>query len=126
MLSLMTAYAYAYDMTLAWDPNFEMDIVSYNLYVSADDSESYILVDELTLDDVDPNNPQFMVTNMESDVTYDFVVTAVNNTGLESDFSNEVTVLNGQALVPVGSSGGSDGGGGGCFISTSSRGARIR
>ena len=119
MFFFMASYAYAYDMTLAWDPNLEMDIVSYNLYVSVDNSGSYSLVDEITLDEVDPDNPQFMVTDMESNVTYDFAVTAINSAGLESYFSNEVSVLNGQALAPVVSSGGSDVAGGGCFISAS-------
>jgi fibronectin type 3 domain-containing protein len=126
IISSMAAYTYAYDMTLAWDPNSEMDIVSYNLYVRDDSSSSYSLFDELTIGEIDPDNPQFMVTDMESDVTYDFVVTAVNNVGSESSFSNEVSVLNGQAFLPVVSSGSSEAGGGGCFISTSSYGTLIR
>jgi hypothetical protein len=125
IISLLAAHVHAYDMTLAWDPNSEMDIVKYNLYIRANSSGSFSLLDDLTLAEIDPDNPQFMVTDMESDVTYDFVVTAVNDAGVESYFSNDVSVLNGQALVPVESSGGS-GGGGGCFISTSSCGALLK
>jgi hypothetical protein len=129
-VSLLAAYAHAYDITLAWDPNAEPDVVGYNLYVRLNDSE-YSLLYGMTLDDIDPSNPQFMVTNLETDVAYDFVVTAENADGLESDFSNVVSVLNSEILheeignndVSVGnnqvySDGGSDGGGGGgCFIS---------
>lgn len=117
IVSLLTAYAHGYDMTLAWDPNSEMDIVGYNLYVRVNDSGSYSLVDDLTLNEIDSDDPQFMIIDMENNVTYDFAVTAVNNAGLESHFSNEVSVLNGQAMVPFSSSAsGSGGSGGGCFI----------
>jgi len=115
VFSFTTAYAYAYDTTLAWDSNSDVDIVGYNLYVRNDTSGSYNLLDDLALDDIDPNNPQFMVTDMAGDVTYNFAVTAVNAAGLESGFSNQISVLNGQAILPSASSDNS-GGGGGCFI----------
>lgn len=35
---------------------------------------------------------------MENNVTYDFVVTAVSNAGAESDFSNEVSIMNGEII----------------------------
>jgi len=130
-VSLLAAYAHAYDITLAWDPNAEPDVVGYNLYVRVNDSE-YSLLYGMTLDDIVPANPQFTVTNLETDVAYDFVVTAENADGLESDFSNVVSVLNSEILyeeignndVSVGNNqvidgdGGSGQGGGGCFIST--------
>ena len=130
IFSLMVAYAHAYDITLAWDPNTEIDLSGYNLYVRVNNSLLYSLFDELTLGEVDPDNPQFMATDMENDVTYDFVVTAVNNAGEESDFSNEVSVMNGEIIkeesiidnvstvAGQAYTGDSSGSGGGCFILT--------
>jgi fibronectin type 3 domain-containing protein len=129
IFSLIAAYALAYDITLAWDPNSENDLAGYNVYVRVNNSLSYSLFGELTIDEVDPDNPQFMATDMESNVTYDFVVTAVNNAGGESDFSNEVSVMNGEIIneevINDIASDGNDqvytgnSGGGGCFILTS-------
>ena len=98
IFSLMAACTHAYDITLAWDPNTEIDLAGYNLYVRVNNSLSYSLFDELSLDEVDPDNPQFMATDMENNVNYDFVVTAVSNAGVESDFSNEVSVMNGEII----------------------------
>ena len=75
-----------------------MDLAGYNLYVRINNSLTYSLFDELTLDEVDPDNPKFLATDMERDVTYDFVVTAVSNAGVGSDFSSEVSVMNGEIL----------------------------
>ena len=116
---LMTTCAHAYDMTLAWDPNSESDIVGYNLYVRVNNSGAYNLVDDINLNEIDSNHPQFLITDMESNVTYDFAVTALNDAGLESHFSNEVSVLNGQAIAPISVADGISSGGGGCFIKTS-------
>jgi Fibronectin type III domain len=127
MCLLMAAGAHAYDITLAWDPSAEMNIEGYNLYARVDNSE-YNLVYTLTLDEVDPANPQFVVMDLEKEVAYDFVVTALDSDGLESDFSNEVSVLNSEVISDIvindtvgvvndqiHAEGGS--GGGGCFIS---------
>jgi len=126
---LIHAVAHAYDITLAWDPNSELNISGYNLYVRVDDSE-YKLFHELTFNEIDPANPQFIAMDLKNDVVYDFAVTALSNDGRESDFSNEVSVLNSEVISEeirndnvsvlsdqVNSTGGGSGGGG-CFIST--------
>jgi hypothetical protein len=118
IFSSMTVCAHAYDVTLAWDPNTEPNIIKYRLYISIDGAGAFNLVEEITFDKIDPNDPQFTATAMESNVTYDFVVTAVNDANLESIHSNEVRVINGRAVIPIVSSGGSGGGGGGCYILT--------
>jgi hypothetical protein len=110
--------AHAYDVTLAWNTNTEPNIIKYLLYVRFDGTGGFNLVEEITLDRIDPMNPQFTATGMENNITYDFVVTAVNDANLESIHSNEVRVINGRAVVPGVSSGGSGGGGGGCYISS--------
>jgi fibronectin type 3 domain-containing protein len=118
-ISLFNSPAIAYDTTLAWDPSPELNIVGYNLYVRDNTSESFSLLDDLTINEINQGSPQFMVKDMENDVAYDFVVTAVNGDGLESAFSNVVSVLNGsQTSVPFSNTTTSAGGGGGsgCFI----------
>lgn len=71
-----------------------------------------------------------MAIDMENNVTYDFVVTAVNNAGEESDIPNEVSVMNGEIIneeviidnvstvAGQAYTGNSSGSGGGCFILT--------
>ena len=117
---LMAVCALAYDVTLAWEPNTDPDIAGYILYIHQ--------VDYYSLDEIDPNNPQGAVNKLESGKTYFFAVTAINNDGLESDFSNQVSVMNGEIVdieVINGNksadsaqvyAGNSSGGGGGCFI----------
>ena len=112
---IMGTHAHGFDATLAWDPNLEPNIVGYYLYTGENGSGSYYQVDYYSLDELDPQNPQCSVTDMEGGITYHFVVTAVNNAGLESRYSNNVSILNGRTIVTVSSGGG---GGGGCFMST--------
>ena len=121
IVPLMVTSVQAYDMTLAWDPNSEADIAGYNLYVRDIDNGNYNIVDNINLDEINSEQPQFMITDMENDVTYYFVVTALNNAGLESNFSNEVVVLNGNeiALISTAEISSSNGASGsGCFISS--------
>ena len=118
IISILGIPAHAFDITLAWDPNIEPDIIGYNLYSRENNSIAYNQIDYFSLDGIDPNDPQCIITDMVAGITYQFVVTAVNNAGLESRFSNEISVLNGRAYVTV-SSGSGGGGGGGCFMSTS-------
>jgi fibronectin type 3 domain-containing protein len=127
----MAAYAHAYDITLAWDPNTEPELAGYILYSRENESESsFHQIDYYSVDEIDPNNPQGAVNELESGKTYFFSITAINNDGLESDFSNQVSVMNGEIVgdevindnVSAGSdqvyTGNSSGGGGGCFILT--------
>lgn len=78
-------------VTLAWDPNPEVDIAGYRLYHGTETrfgntNEVYLEpVIEIT------NATQCVVTNLEYGFTYFFAVTAFNTSGLESDFSNEVS-----------------------------------
>ena len=64
----------------------------------------------------DPLNPMAVIADLESNVTYSFVVTALDTQGNESDFSNAVSVLNGKIVDAGADSSGGGGGGGGCFI----------
>jgi hypothetical protein len=101
------------------------------LYTRENEPDSnFHQVDYYSLDEIDPNNPQGAVNELESGKTYFFAVTAINNDGLESDFSNQVSFMNGEIVdgeVINGNksadshqvyTGNSSGGGGGCFILT--------
>ena len=129
IFSLVAAYAHAYDITLAWDPNTEPELAGYILYTRENEPESnFHQVDYYSLDEIDPNNPQGSVNELESSKTYFFAVTAINNDGLESNFSNQVSVMNGEIVDDVvindNVSAGNDqvytgnSSGGGCFILT--------
>jgi len=113
-------------------------LAGYVLYV--DDGFSEILyeyVDTYPLEDIDPQNPTVRITDLSDELAYYFVVTAYDADGNESDYSEEICVIDGEACPeswlayrtqPVnpasvsGSSGessvSSGGGSGGCFIST--------
>jgi hypothetical protein len=81
-LGTFTCFA-AGTVTLAWDPNNEPDLAGYILHYGTT-SGTYTHA-------VDVGN---VITNTVADLdgsTYFFAVTAYNTSGLESDFSNEVT-----------------------------------
>ena len=131
LLFLSATPANAYDVVIAWDPNGEQDLAGYVLYV--DDGTSEILyeyVDTYPLEDIDLQNPTVKITDLRDDLAYYFVVTAYDADGTESDYSDEICVINGEAcpeswlayrsnLSSADSASGGGGGGGGCFISTS-------
>jgi hypothetical protein len=123
--------AHAYEVTLSWDPNEEVDLAGYILYVHEDGSgPSYYQVDTVSLDEIAPLNPMYTATELLDNVQYCFVLTAYNSDGYESGFSNEVCIFNGQDetvnlsqdsgnSVVSHTQGESGGGTGGCFISVS-------
>ena len=115
--------ASAAEVTLAWDANTETDLAGYNIYydtssgppyygTGADQGDSPITV---LCDDLDdPQNPEFTITGLDDDQDYYFALTAFDNEGNESDYSNEVSTASG----PGGGESSGGGGGGGCFIGT--------
>ena len=122
-ISFETSSSAANQIILSWDPNTEPDLEGYVLYGKQgspdppfDHVDTYPEVDL-----ADPLNPRAVITDLESDVTYYFAVTAYDTEGYESDYSNVVSVLNSNMIDTGGNSdgnggGGSGGGGGGCFI----------
>ena len=117
IITVLTPSAQGCEVTLAWDPNTEPDVAGYILYVRENFSgSSCTQLEYYSLDEIDPKSPRCTVAAMESGVTYHFVVTAVNNEGTESGYSNEVSVLNGQAFASALYSDR----GSGCFVSTAS------
>ena len=119
-LFAVSTMTYAYDVTLAWDPNAEPDLAGYIVHVNEDASGSpFYQLKTVSLDDVEPDNPRYTVTGLKNDVDYCFVVTAYTAEGSESTYSNTVCVLGGwvhdsrDVALNVSRGGGSDG----CFIS---------
>jgi hypothetical protein len=78
----------------------------------------YYQLDTVSLAETEPDNPLYTATGLKEESFYCFVVTAYDSEGIESGFSNEVCVLNGQQVAL--NSAQDRGGGGGCFISISS------
>jgi hypothetical protein len=97
LLSLFVTPADAYDVVIAWDPNDEPNLAGYVLYV--DDGISEILyeyIDTYPLEELDPQNPRVKITDLSEDLAYYFVVTAYDKDGNESDYSDEICVINGE------------------------------
>ena len=125
LISLATNSSAAGQIILAWDPNAEPDLEGYVLYGKQESpGPPYDYIDTYPeVDLADPLNPSAVVTDLESDVTYYFAVTAYDTEGNESDYSNVVSVLNNKIIdADVDSDGDGGGGrsGGGCFIDTAS------
>jgi hypothetical protein len=119
-ISILGAPVQGYEITLAWDPNDELDLAGYNVYVNqVGPDPPYYQLDTLSLDEIEPDNPLYTATGLKEGSYYCYVLTAYDAEGFESEFSNEVCVLNGQQ-VELNSARDSGGGGGGCFISISS------
>jgi hypothetical protein len=107
-------------VTLAWDPNTEYDLAGYNLYIKEgssikpNDSDALIIAIPLSSDGFNPDTPRYTVTELVDDIVYYFVVSAFNDYGVESGYSNEVSIKNEKPyVVPQSSSSGSNGG---CMI----------
>lgn len=79
---------------LAWNANTEADLAGYRLYRGTN-SGSYVFTRDIGL------QIQAVETNLVPGITYFWVVTAYNRTGLESEPSNEVSYTIPSITVPV-------------------------
>jgi hypothetical protein len=75
--------AMAADITLAWDHNSEPDLAGYKLYIG-NSPQNYTQIIDLGL------TTQYTISNIIDGTVYFFSLTAYNQRGLESSFSNEV------------------------------------
>jgi hypothetical protein len=73
-------------VTLQWDPNTETDLTGYNLYRSDQSGLGYV---RLNADLIAPTT--YTDNTIAAGLTYYYVATAVNDSDLESGFSNEVS-----------------------------------
>jgi hypothetical protein len=120
ILFSLTPQAYCAEVTLAWDPNSEPDVAGYKLYykisssgepydgTGATEGNSPIDVGNLTT---------YTLYGLAENVAYFFVVTAYDDEGRESDYSNEVST-DGPTSTPTASISAGVADGGGCFIAT--------
>ncbi len=83
ILTCLTGKALAADITLAWDHNSEPDLAGYKLYLG-NSPRNYSQVLDLGL------TTQFTISDLIDGTVYFFTLTAYNQKGFESSFSNEV------------------------------------
>ena len=80
--------AHAADVKLQWDPNTESDLAGYRLYQKADSA-----VPPFTkVQEIPKGTTTASVPGLDSSHSYSFAVTAYNSAGLESAYSNIVTI----------------------------------
>ena len=85
--SLWASNAPPQSVTLAWNPNPGTDVITnYNLYYGAASGTYTNVVAAGT-------NTTVPIPNLVDGATYYFAVTAVDTSGLESDYSTEVSAL---------------------------------
>ena len=100
LFSFIPMISHGVDITFQWDANLEPDLLGYKFYykigppgppyngTGAREGDSPI---EIDVNDVTIGNVcRFELHDLSYTQTYYFVVTAYDNKGLESDFSNEV------------------------------------
>jgi PKD repeat protein len=94
--------AYAMDATLAWDANSEADLTGYRIYyktgipgppydgegASEGGSPISVAAEELK----NPNTPQYIIHGLSDTETVYLTLTAFNADGMESGYSNEVSL----------------------------------
>ena len=85
---LIAGPALAADVTLQWDANTETDLAGYRLYQKADSAvPPFTKVQEIPKGTTTAN-----VTGLDPSHSYSFAVTTYNTEGLESAYSNIVTI----------------------------------
>jgi chitodextrinase len=92
---------FAASVALSWDANTESDLAGYKVYYKADSSsppfDGVGAVEGAS--PVDTRNlTTATISGLDPDRTYSFAVTAYNTTGIESAYSNIITVL--EAVPP--------------------------
>jgi fibronectin type 3 domain-containing protein len=96
LLFSVTASAKDFKATLTWTANSEPDLKEYRIYRSETASKGYVKIGQTTTTKYEDN---FTVPDNKAK-TYYYVVTAVDDSGLESDYSNEVNGLFDANLKP--------------------------
>lgn len=75
-------------ITLVWDPTTTVPIAGYRVYRSAQSGTGYILMNASLI-----TGTTFVDSTVAPGQTYFYVATAVDSAGVESIFSNEITVV---------------------------------
>jgi hypothetical protein len=94
MLTLLSwaTSCFAADFMVKWAPNSESDLAGYKVYYKAgdtfDSNGAVLAVDVTTIS----TTPTARINGLDASQSYSFAVTAYNKSGLESGFSNPVTI----------------------------------
>jgi len=93
VLGLLSGGAWAFSVTLAWDPNSESDLAGYRIYYDTDSGPPYRYSINVPLSSpgFDRYSPEYTVTGLVDGNVYYFACTAYNDSMLESAYSNEVS-----------------------------------
>ena len=120
--------SFAYNVTVGWDSNDEPDLKGYTVYHNiGSPGPPYKYSDDVSEKDLaNPLYPKVILTGIKGDTKYYVAVTAYDDEGNESRYSDDVCVQIIDSAINVcssssstsGSSGGGGGGGGACFIAT--------
>jgi len=93
-LLLFTPNVYSFQITLAWDPNTEIDVAGYKLYYGNASRNYTSIVDA-------GNQTSYTISGLEDGKTYFFALT-VYNSYVESNFSEELTIYSISATAGTG------------------------
>ncbi len=98
----LSSGAWAFSVTLAWDPNSESDLAGYRIYYDTDSGPPYRYSTNIPLSsqDFNPYSPEYTVTGLVDGNVYYFACTAYNDSMLESAYSNEVSTGNAPSNPP--------------------------
>ena len=88
LLLALSVCAHAADVKLQWDANAESDLAGYRLYQKADSATPPFT----KVQDIPKGTQTASVTGLDSTHSYSFAVTAYNTAGMESAYSNIVTI----------------------------------
>ncbi len=86
----LTAKYLRSEVRLSWKRNLELDLAGYNVYRSTTSGSGYQKINGSL---ISKNKPQYVDKQTIKGSTYYYVVTAVNKSGGESGYSNEVKVI---------------------------------
>lgn len=102
VLGLLSGGAWAFSVTLAWDPNSESDLAGYKIYYDTDSGPPYRYSINIPLSSPDFNrySPEYTVAGLVDGNVYYFACTAYNESLLESAYSNEVSTGNASSNPP--------------------------
>jgi hypothetical protein len=120
LLPVFAGVACSATVTVAWDPNPEPTVAGYNMYYGTSSGRYTSSVDV-------GSATRCAISALQEGVTYYLAVTAYDESGNQSGYSDEIvyTVPSGAdpAPSPGSSAASGGGGGGGCFIATAAFGS---
>jgi len=100
LLFTLPALAADLKVTLGWDEHVDASVVGYRVYFGTE-SRNYDQQKGQGVDVPGKATTEYQVTNLTQGTMYFFAVTAYDNEGFESDYSNEVSTDGATGLIPI-------------------------